>query len=69
MLTREQFTKDIRKLFVDENTNATKVGKIAGETQQNFSKKVRNGSFGYVDFVNVLNLLGYEVIWKKKEKE
>lgn len=68
MLTREQFTKEIRKLLIEESTNATELGVKISESQQNINKKIRNASFGYVDFVNLLDILGYEVIWVKKDK-
>ena len=66
MLTREQFTKEIRKILIEEDTTATELGEKIGESQQNINKKIRNASFGYVDFVNLLDVLGYEVIWVKK---
>ena len=68
MLTREQFTKDFKKLLIDCELTITEAGQFIGNSQQNLSKKINNASFGYVDFVNLLDFLGYDVIWKKREK-
>lgn len=69
MLTREQFTKDIKKLLIDCDLTVTEAGELIGNSQQNLSKKINNASFGYVDFVNLLDVLGYEVIWVKKDNK
>lgn len=66
MYTNEQFTKDFKKILIDNNYNVKQFAAVLGKAQATLQKQVAGATFRYVDFVNILDMLGYEVIWRKK---
>ena len=38
-----------------------------GVTQQVLARKINNESLRYKDVLDIADVLGYEIIWKKKE--
>ena len=54
------------KMLEHDRTSQAEVAKVIGITQQNFSRKIRNGSFSYLTVVKIADYLGYDVEWKKK---
>ena len=55
------------KMLEHDRTSQAEVAKVIGITQQNFSRKIRNGSFSYLTVVKIADYLGYDVEWKKKD--
>ena len=35
---------------------------------QNLSNKIRNESLKYTDILQIADIIGYEIVWKEKEK-
>lgn len=35
---------------------------------QNFSNRLRKGKFQYVEVEEILNILGYDIIWQKRKE-
>lgn len=67
-MDKETLAKDLRKLFVDEdNISETQVAKSINMAQSNFNKKLNNGTLRYLEIYNVLDKLGYDIVWKKRE--
>ena len=66
MLTKEQFTKDFKKILIDNNYNVATFAPVLGKSQAALNKQVLGATFRYVDFVNILDMLGYDVIWVKR---
>lgn len=66
MLTRDKLTKDIKKLLIDEGITMARLANMAGSSQQNLNKKINKASFNYVDLVKILDILGYDVRWIKR---
>ncbi|HML33882.1 hypothetical protein [Sporomusa sphaeroides] len=38
-------------------------------SQQNFSAKLKSGTLRYIEIAGLLDALGYEIQWKKKEPQ
>lgn len=66
MLTRDKLTKEIKKLLIDEGITMARLAIMAGSSQQNLNKKINKASFNYVDLVKILDILGYDVRWIKR---
>lgn len=66
MLTKDQFTKDFKKVLIDSNSNMAQIAKQLNKTQSSISQQVNGATFRYVDFVNILDMLGYDVVWVKR---
>ncbi|WP_434132797.1 UPF0175 family protein [Sporomusa sphaeroides] len=69
-MTPEELTLEIRKLLLIEgNLSDTQAAKLAGMSQQNFSAKLKAGTLRYLEVVKLLDELGYDLDWKKKEPQ
>lgn len=66
MLTKNQFTKDLKKIMIDNDLTQDKLAQMLGKSKGTLSPQINGATFRYVDFVNILDMLGYEVIWRKK---
>ncbi|MGO0885165.1 hypothetical protein ACTPDI_20545 [Clostridioides difficile] len=64
----------IKSLFVKENQTIKDINNALNElnntnfTYENFRKKLANGNIKYSEALEIANVLGYEIVWKKKEK-
>ncbi|EGT4601206.1 hypothetical protein DFW26_17345 [Clostridioides difficile] len=64
----------IKSLFVKENLTIKDVNNALNElnhtnfTYENFRKKLANGNIKYSEALEIADILGYEIVWKKKEK-
>lgn len=68
-MTTEELALEIRKLLLIEgNKSETQAAKMAGLSQQNFSAKLKSGTLRYVEVAELLNELGYEIIWRKRHE-
>lgn len=67
-MTPEQLALEIRKLLLIEgNMSETQAAKLASMSQQNFSAKLKSGTLRYLEVAGLLDELGYEIVWKKRE--
>ncbi|MBD7984393.1 helix-turn-helix transcriptional regulator [Sporosarcina sp. Sa2YVA2] len=50
-------TKEIKKLLVDKDMNATQLAEKIGTTQSNLSKKMANGTYSVTDLEKIAEAL------------
>lgn len=50
-------TKEIKKMLVDKDMNATQLAEKIGTTQSNLSKKMANGSYSVADLEKIAEAL------------
>lgn len=67
MYTREDLTKQTELLLKIENTTVIDVAQALNIEYKTFYERIKKGRFTYVDYVNFLDYLGYEIILKKKD--
>lgn len=67
-MDKQYFQKQLKKLMIDENINQKKLGELTGTTQQVAGRKILNFSWRYIDLVNLLDELGYDVVWVKRDE-
>ena len=65
-MTSEQFKKDLRKLFIEAGTTERQVALKLGIAQQNLNRKINSGTVRAIEFLDILDMLGYEIEIKKK---
>lgn len=66
MLTKNQFTKDFKKIMIDNDLTQDKLAQMLCKSKGTLSPQINGATFRYVDFVNILDMLGYDVIWVKR---
>ena len=67
-MDKEFFQKQFKKLMIDENLNQSILAEKLGVARNSISKKMVNFSWRYVDLVNLLDELGYDVVWVKRDE-
>lgn len=63
------FSKDIRKMFIDNNIGTKEVSELLGESQQNIIGKINRESIRLMDVEKILDVMGYELKIVKVKKE
>lgn len=58
--------KEIRKILVDEEMSVTDLAESIGTSRQNLNNKLKRKDMKVSDFINILDILGYEIKFKKK---
>lgn len=67
-MTAEDLALELRKVFLVEGRLSDKAAAtLIGMNQQNFSSKMQSGTLRYLEVAGILENLGYEITWKKKE--
>lgn len=66
MLTKEQFKKDLKKIMIQENITQKNIADIRKVTPASVSQQMNAASWRYIDLVNLLDKLGYDVVWVKR---
>lgn len=56
-----ELTKEIKKLLVDKEINATQLAEKIGMTQSNLSKKMANGSYSVADLEKIAEALDMKI--------
>lgn len=64
---KKTFILDFRYLLKSIDKNDDDIAKILGVTRSAVAQRTLNGSWKYVDFCNILDSLGYDIMWVKKE--
>ena len=68
------YISDIKSIFVKENVTIKDVNNALNElnntnfSYENFRKKLANGKIKYSEVLEIANILGYKIVWQKKEK-
>jgi hypothetical protein len=69
-MTAEELALEIRKvLLIEGNISETQAAKLMGMSQQNFSVKLKSGTLRYSEVTTLIDSLGYEIKWVKKDPE
>lgn len=58
---------DIKGYIVMKGMTVSSLAREMGVTQQVLARKINNESLRYKDVLDIADVLGYEIIWKKKE--
>lgn len=64
---------DIKSYIVKEGLTVAKVAEMLNDknsteyTRQNLTKKINNESLRYTDAIDIADVLGYDIVWKKRE--
>ena len=65
-MTKEDLQKFWKKVLIDEGISETEFWRSHGVSQPAGNRKLREGTIKYIEFVNILDSLGYNVEIKKK---
>ena len=65
-MEKEDLLKVWRKILIDEDLSAAEFWKKHGLNEVVWNRKMRSGTVKYIEFVNILDSLGYNVEIKKK---
>ena len=68
MKTREAMQKDFKKFLIDNDIKQVQLAQILGVTRGAVNQKINNFSWNYIDLVNLLDELGYDVVWVKRDE-
>ena len=64
-MEKAELLKLWRKILIDEDLSAAEFWKKHGLNEVVWNRKMRLGTVKYIEFVNILNSLGYQVEIKK----
>ena len=64
-MEKAELLKLWRKILIDEDLSAAEFWKKHGLNEVVWNRKMRSGTVKYIEFVNILNSLGYQVEIKK----
>lgn len=65
-MEKTELLKLWRKILIDEDLSAAEFWKKHGLNEVVWNRKMRAGTVKYIEFVNILDSLGYNVEIKKK---
>ena len=60
--------KKLKHIIVEENTTMKNIAEKLKTSPQNLSQKIKRETIHYKDMNKIAELLGYEIVWKKKNK-
>ena len=66
-MEKAELLKLWRKILIDEDLSAAEFWKKHGLNEVVWNRKMRLGTIKYIEFINILESLGYEVTIKKGE--
>ena len=64
-MNKEDLQKLWKKILIDEGVSEAEFWRSHGISQPTGNRKLREGTVKYIEFVNILNSLGYRVEIKK----
>lgn len=67
-MEKAELLKLWRKILIDEDLSAAEFWKKHGLNEVVWNRKMREGTIKYIEFINILESLGYEVTIKKGDK-
>ena len=68
-MTHEEFETFLKARIVEAGITGAEASALAGMYPPNFTRKLKNGTFFYIEVVNLAEKLGYEVVWKKEKSK
>ena len=66
MVQKENLIKEWKKILIDAGVTEKQVAAKLGKAQPTLNKQVNGFTFRYTEFVNILDMLGYDVVWVKR---
>lgn len=60
-MTLEDFKKEWKKILIDKDISEAELWRQLGVSQQAGNRKIREGTIKYLEFVNILEKLGYKI--------
>ena len=67
-MTEKDLYLKIKMLLLEHKKSETQIAKAMEVDQTNFNRKLKNGTLRYLEVEKLLDALGYELQWVKKEK-
>ena len=67
-MEKEDLRKLWKKVLIDEGISEAEFWRSRGISQPAGNRKLREGTIKYIEFVNILNSLGYRVEIKKERR-
>lgn len=64
-----QLKRELISLLALNGLNQTDLAEMLGVTSGAVNQKISNFSWRYIDLVNLLDELGYDVVWVKRDNE
>ena len=58
---------NLKTLLLSARSSESKAAKILSMSQSNFNTKLKAGTLRYNEVEQILEALGYEIIWRKRE--
>lgn len=65
-MENKDFYRFIRSVFLKADTNISRVAERLGTSKQNLHRKITTGTLKTIEFIDILDMLGYEIEIKKK---
>ena len=65
-MNKEDLQKLWKKILIDEGFSETEFWRSRGVSQPAGNRKLREGTIKYIEFINILESLGYKVSIEKK---
>lgn len=65
--TKEQLAVQFKALMTTEQKTQNDIAGLLSCSQQAMSERIKKFSWRYIDLVNLLDKLGYDVVWVKRE--
>ena len=62
-----EFNNEIKLLIKKHGYLVKDIAKKLNTSPENLSNKLRRKSIKYIEIEKILDILGYEIIWKKKD--
>lgn len=62
-----ELKNELKSYFVLSGMTMTDVAQKLGITQSALSQKITNESLRYKDAVKIADLLGYDIVWKRRD--
>lgn len=66
---KENLIKEWKKVLIDAGVTEKQVAAKLGKAQPTLNKQVNGFTFRYTEFVNILDMLGYDVVWVKRQSD
>lgn len=60
---------EIKKMLKDKNMSASELARCLGTSRQNLGNKLKRNNLKISDFNEILDIVGYEIKFVKKEKK
>ncbi len=67
-MNKIEFEYFLKGKLAENGLNITKLAEKLGTSQANISQRIKKASFDYIELSHIADLLGYNIVWEKKDK-